>query len=72
MAAVSGCLILSRFYIISITHATTPPSLMQRLKDKPVTEQDLKEALMYLAWLKIQPDDIMLEIERACVRLSVA
>ena len=42
------------------------------MKKRPVTYQDLKESLIYIAWLQVHPDDIMLEIDRACARLSVA
>ena len=56
VAVVAGLLAASRFFIISVRHGTSPPSLMQRLKDKPVTPQDLNEALIFFAWLQIGPD----------------
>ena len=72
VAVIAGLLALSRFFIISVRHGISPPSLMQRLKDKPITQEDLNEALIFFAWLSIKPEQILLEIDKACVTLSVA
>ena len=40
--------------------------------EKPITKQDLEEGLIYLAWLGIRAENVLLEIDRSCVRLTVA
>ena len=57
---------------IAVRHGFTPANQMLKLSEQVAGEKDLNEALIVFAWLQIQPDDVLTEIEKACIRMQIA
>ena len=69
---IASCLCVSRFIHIAVRHGVTPPNLMLKLNEKVGTAQDINESLIIFAWLQVQPEAVLTEIDKACVRMQVA
>ena len=60
-----------RFFIIGVRYGTTSPKVVLTLSEKPIVEQQLREALIVFGWYSLNPKDVMIEIEKAMVRTGV-
>ena len=60
--AVATCIAITRIFVISARHGITPANRMLRWCEKPIPLSDIKENLILLAWVKIDPEEVLQEI----------
>jgi hypothetical protein len=63
--------VVYRAFIISIRHGTTPPRIYADMYEKPITRENLKEALLVEAWIVVAEADLSNEIGKALLKNDV-